>query len=198
MFYYESERVGNRFWQFTPLFTQHFTLANSWEVEVLLYSKEWKNHNPYQTYLHNLYTWEINNWRCFLYWKLLGCRIPHWKKIPKVLIFLSPLIKSVTLLKEILKCSECQISWQLKYISTLGQNLPKSTISGQNNQFQVHLHNIINIFNLIYPHKKGRFNGINWDLNKILSWQDFIIINLENLGLTWLISVKLNENWIEI
>ena len=38
------------------------------------------------------------------------------------------------------------------------------------------------------------FNGINRDLTEILSYQDFIIINLENLGLTWLIFVRCNEN----
>ena len=41
---------------------------------------------------------------------------------------------------------------------------------------------------------KYNFNGINQDLSEILSQQDFIIINLENLGLTRLISVSLNEN----
>ena len=61
-----------------------------------------------------------------------------------------------------------------------------------------------------YPHKKVsrdltekkarfnrdmyNFNGINRDLSEILSEWDFIIINLENLGLTRLISVKFNEN----
>ena len=38
------------------------------------------------------------------------------------------------------------------------------------------------------------FNGINQDFSDILSWRDFIIIILENLGLTRLISVRLNEN----
>ena len=42
------------------------------------------------------------------------------------------------------------------------------------------------------------FNGINWDLSEILSQQDFIVINSENLGLTRLISVSLNENWTKI
>ena len=28
---------GNRFWQPTPLFTQHFTPKNFWEVKVMLY-----------------------------------------------------------------------------------------------------------------------------------------------------------------
>ena len=41
---------------------------------------------------------------------------------------------------------------------------------------------------------KYNFNGINQDLSEILSQQDFIIINLENLGLTRLISVRLNKN----
>ena len=35
---------------------------------------------------------------------------------------------------------------------------------------------------------KFNFNGINRDLNEILSQQDFIIINLENFGLTRLIA----------
>ena len=49
-----------------------------------------------------------------------------------------------------------------------------------------------------YPHKKvsrdltGKKQGLT-EMG-ILSKQDFIIINLENLGLTWLISVSLNEN----
>ena len=38
------------------------------------------------------------------------------------------------------------------------------------------------------------FNGINRDLSEILSYQDFIIINLEDLSLTRLTSVSLNEN----
>ena len=36
----------------------------------------------------------------------------------------TPLIKFITLLKEILKCPECQISWKLKHISFLGPNFP--------------------------------------------------------------------------
>ena len=35
---------------------------------------------------------------------------------------------------------------------------------------------------------KFNFNGTNRDLNEILSQQDFIIINLENFGLTRLIA----------
>ena len=42
------------------------------------------------------------------------------------------------------------------------------------------------------------FDGINRDLSEILSLQDFIIISLENLGLSRLISVRLNENWTKI
>ena len=46
----------------------------------------------------------------------------------------------------------------------------------------------------IFNQDEYNFNGINQDFNDILSWRDFIIINLENLGLTRLISVRLNEN----
>ena len=37
----------NRFWQLTLLFAKHFTPRNSSEVEVMLQSKERRNHNPH-------------------------------------------------------------------------------------------------------------------------------------------------------
>ena len=68
----------------------------------------------------------------------------HWvhstpleRKLFNVLRFLNPLIKFVTLLKEIQKCPECQISRKLEHIPILGPNLPESIISGQDHQFQV-------------------------------------------------------------
>ena len=36
---------SNSYWQLAPLFTQHFTPRNSWEVIVMLWSEERKNHN---------------------------------------------------------------------------------------------------------------------------------------------------------
>ena len=62
---------------------------------------------------------------------------PLEKKLSKVLTFLNPLIKFVTLLKEILKCPECQISWKLEHILILGPNLPGYIILDQDHQFQV-------------------------------------------------------------
>ena len=59
------------------------------------------------------------------------------KKLFKALTFLNPLIKFVTLSKEIFKCPQCQISSKLGYISILGSNMPKSIILGQDHQFQV-------------------------------------------------------------
>ena len=67
----------------------------------------------------------------------LGTEYPSGKKLFKVLTFLNPSIKFVTILKEIQKCPECQISWTLEYISILGTNLPKCIILGQDQQFQV-------------------------------------------------------------
>ena len=46
----------------------------------------------------------------------------------------------------------------------------------------------------IFNREKYNFIGINQDLSKILSSQTFIIIKLENRGLTRLISARLNEN----
>ena len=73
-----------------------------------------------------------------LYRCLIGYRIPLWQKFFfKILTFLNPLIKLVTLLKEILKCPECQISWKLERISIVGTNFPESIILGQDHEFQV-------------------------------------------------------------
>ena len=44
----------------------------------------------------------------------------------------------------------------------------------------------------IFNREKYNFIGINQDLSKILSSQTFIIIKLENRGLTRLISARLN------
>ena len=59
------------------------------------------------------------------------------KKLFKVLIFLNPLIKFVTLLQKILKYPECEISWKFEHISILGPNLPKFLFSGQDPQFEI-------------------------------------------------------------
>ena len=44
----------------------------------------------------------------------------------------------------------------------------------------------------IFNREKYNFIGINQDLSKILSSQTFIIIKLENRGLTRLINARLN------
>ena len=68
---------------------------------------------------------------------LLDVYAPLEEKHFKVLTFLNPLIKFITLLKEIKKCPECQIPCKLEHISILRPNLPESIILGQDHQFQV-------------------------------------------------------------
>ena len=58
------------------------------------------------------------------------------KKLFKVLTFLSALIKFVALLKEILKCPECQNFMKIWAHFSFGPNLSESIILGQEHQFQ--------------------------------------------------------------